>query len=88
MAKTPEQRYGTKVQGWIRISVALLIIIQPIFQLANNGFNWPSALLLTVGTALIIYDGVRLILLGRARKGTQQSTATTDQADGTATDRT
>ncbi|MFE4230139.1 hypothetical protein ACFRJ8_19875 [Arthrobacter sp. NPDC056886] len=69
MAKTPRERYGTRLagwMGWLGIVVGTAVAGPAASRLANRGFSWPDALLVAAGVFLLVFWGVRLVLLDRA----------------------
>lgn len=66
MEKTPTERYGTRLAGWLGIFVSTTIAGPAWFRLSERGFSWPDALLLVAGAFLFVFWAVRLVLLERA----------------------
>lgn len=65
MEKTPTERYGTRLAGWLGIFVSMTIAGPAWFRLQDRAFNWPDVLLLAAGALLFVFWAVRLVLLER-----------------------
>ncbi len=66
MEKTPTERYGTRLAGWLGIFVSTTVAGPAWFRLLDRSFSWPNALLLAVGAFLFVFWAARLVLLERA----------------------
>ncbi|MGO4191655.1 hypothetical protein AB4Y67_08290 [Arthrobacter sp. YAF17] len=65
MEKTPTERYGTRLAGWLGIFVSTTIAGPAFFRLSERGFSWPDVLLLAAGAFLFVFWAVRLVRLER-----------------------
>ncbi|MCY1226059.1 hypothetical protein D9M72_382780 [compost metagenome] len=69
MGKTPTERYGTRLAGWLGIFISTTIGGPAWFRLQERGVNWPDILLLSAGVFLLVFWSVRLVLLERSLRG-------------------
>lgn len=66
MGKTPEERFGTRLAGWLGLFVATTVAGPAWFRLLGRGFSWPDAVLLAGGVGLFVFWSARIVLLERA----------------------
>ena len=65
MERTPTERYGTRLAGWLGIFVSTTIAGPAFFRLSERGFSWPDFLLLAAGSFLFVFWAVRIVRLER-----------------------
>ncbi|MDQ0823710.1 hypothetical protein QFZ69_004656 [Arthrobacter sp. V1I7] len=67
LAEPPNERYGTRLAGWLDIFVTVTVIFPAVSRLADRAFSLPDVLLVAAGGVRLVFWTVRLVLSAEAR---------------------